>query len=447
MHAKMMALLGYDAAVPTLNSNNKVIQLEAKILQSDTSRINFSNISQACVGLTSEPFWLTLKVWEVGYYYVFHLPDIHRRRFINHKKEVVLSWIVSSSSVSPAARMLQHQTIQSPARLGLTGPGCPAVQNPTPSRHGHPTSSSSSQSHHHQQIQQPPNLPPSSTSTTSSSTTIASSPLLSLLPPLPRAQSLLQQMSVLTSKLFDDILSQFNSLQTQLFEAVTELQEILDLQDAKQKLSREVKSKDSSLLEFSNKLKEAERVLNILVDDYSDYRKPKRTKTDEDDDENESSSSSSSVTTTVSSQLKLKDILAYAHKISYTTFAPPEFGAGQTPLCGALPPAPQDEQMRASQLYTFADLNIGLPKTVETIEKKIESLIELPPPPPPESMNLSAIQNLLPPNIAIPSGWKPGMPVELPKDWPMPPPAPRAQEQQQMRPPIGLHRPPDVIQV
>ncbi|CAN7004519.1 unnamed protein product [Brassica rapa subsp. trilocularis] len=75
-------------------------------------------------------------------------------------------------------------------------------------------------------------------------------------------------------------------------------------------------------------------------------------------------------------------------------------------------------------------------------------------------MNLSAIQNLLPPNIEVPSGWKPGMPVELPKDWPMPPPgwkpgdpvvippAPRAQEQQQMlRPPPGLHRPPDVIQV
>ncbi|KAF3551066.1 hypothetical protein DY000_02000103 [Brassica cretica] len=51
------------------------------------------------------------------------------------------------------------------------------------------------------------------------------------------------------------------------------------------------------------------------------------------------------------------------------------------------------------------------------------------------------------------------MPVELPKDWPMPPPgwkpgdpvvippAPRAKEQQQMRLPPGLHRPPDVIQV
>ncbi|KFK24735.1 hypothetical protein AALP_AA8G017700 [Arabis alpina] len=392
--------------------------------------------------------------------------------------------------------MLQHQIVQSPARLGLTGPNSPSVQNPTPSRHGHPTSSSSSQSQHQQQIQQqPPNQ--LSSSTVSAATAISSSALLSLLPPLPRAQALLQQMAILTSKLFDvspnralwlssfrgslpsflsshslppppplenpnpsstkEILSQFNSLQTQLFESVTELQEILDLQDAKQKIAREVKSKDSSLLAFANKLKEAERVLDMLVDDYSDYRKPKRSKTVIEEEDNDIDSSSSS--TTVSSQLKLKDILAYAHKISYTTFAPPEFGAGQAPLRGALPPAPQDEQMRASHLYTFADLDIGLPKTVENIENKVEALIE--PPTPPEAMNLSAIQNLLPPK-----GWKPGMPVELLKDLqlPLPPPgwkpgdpvvlppldslaAPRAAEQQQMRPPPGLHRPADVIQV
>ncbi|EOA20698.1 hypothetical protein CARUB_v10001011mg [Capsella rubella] len=404
--------------------------------------------------------------------------------------------------------MLQHQIVQSPARLGLTGPGSPSVQNPTPPRHGHPTSSSSSQSQH-QQIQQQPNLLPSSivaaASSASASAAISSSALLSLLPPLPRAQALLQQMAVLTSKLFEvspnralwlsafrgslpsflsshslppppplenpnpsstkEILSQFNSLQTQLFEAVTELQEILDLQDAKQKVAREIKSKDLSLLAFANKLKDAERVLDMLVDDYSDYRKPKRSRTltesekeeEEVEDDNDSSSS-----TTVSSQLKLKDILAYAHKISYTTFAPPEFGAGQAPLRGALPPAPQDEQMRASQLYTFADLDIGLPKTVENMEKKVEALIE--PPPPPEAMDISAIHNLLPPNIAVPSGWKPGMPVELPRDLLLPPPgwkpgdpvvlpplesiaAPRAADQQYMRPPQGLHRPPDVIQV
>ncbi|XP_059646934.1 mediator of RNA polymerase II transcription subunit 4 [Cornus florida] len=334
-----------------------------------------------------------------------------------------------------------HQIVQSPARLGLSNPNSPSLQNPTPPKF----SSQIPQSHHpHQQS----NL---STATTTSST------LLSLLPPLSRAQSLLLQMASLSSRLFEvspnrshwlasfrgslptflssqtltltstppdsspsstkEILSLFTSLQTQLFEAVAELQEILDLQDAKQKVSREIRSKDSAILAFANKLKDAERVLDILVDDYSDYRRPKRSKTEDD--------SESSCTTTVASQLKLSDILSYAHRISYTTFAPPEFGAGQAPLRGALPPAPQEEQLRASQLYSFSDLDVGLPKTVEANEKTIEPFIEAPAAQPAESnplANLAAITGLIPPNIVVPSGWKPGMPVELPSTLPIVPP-------------------------
>ena len=155
----------------------------------------------------------------------------------------------------------------------------------------------------------------------------------------------------------------------------------------------------------------------MLVDDYSDYRRPKRSKTDDSED-------SSSCTTTVASQLNLSDILSYGHRISYTTFAPPEFGAGQAPLRGALPPAPQEEQMRASQLYNFADLDVGLPKTVEFQEKTIETFIEPPPTQPVDSnplANLPAIPGLIPP-ITVPSGWKPGMPVELPRLPIVPPP-------------------------
>lgn len=257
-----------------------------------------------------------------------------------------------------------------------------------------------------------------------------------------------------------EILSLFTLLQTQLFEAVAELQEILDLQDAKRKAARDIQSKDSSLLDFSHKLKDAERVLDILVDDYSDYRRLKRSKLEDDEEEE------SSCTTTVASRLKLSDILSYAHRISYTTFAPPEFGAGQAPLRGALPPAPQDEQMRASQLYSFADLDIGLPKAVETKEKTIEAIIEPPSAQPADAIslaNLTSIQGLLPPNITVPSGWKPGMPVELPVNLPMPPPGwkpgdpvplppfeslpvPRVDEQQ-LRPLATQQKPPEPIQV
>ncbi|KAK8498972.1 hypothetical protein V6N13_015123 [Hibiscus sabdariffa] len=383
--------------------------------------------------------------------------------------------------------MLQHQIVQSPARLGLTNPNSPSLQNPTPPKY--PSSQPQSQSQ-----QQTPN------SNVSAITT--SSTLLSLLPPLPRAQSLLLQMASLASKLFEvspnralwvpafrgslpsflssqiqsmpppplestptsskEVISLFASLQRQLFEAVGQLQEILDLQDAKQKIAREIRFKDGAVLAFANKLKEVERVLDILVDDYSSYRKPKRLKLEDNAVEEDYDDSCS---TTVASQLNLSDILSYAHRISYTTFAPPEFGAGQAPLRGALPPAPQEEQMRASQLYAFADLDVGLPKTVETKEKTVEAIIEPPPVQPADTnplANFAALQGLLPPNLTVPLGWKPGMPVDLPTDLPVPPPGwkpgdpvpleslpiPRM-EGQNIRPvpPPGLHKPPEPIQV
>lgn len=334
-----------------------------------------------------------------------------------------------------------HQMVQSPARLGLPNPNSPSLQNPTPPKF----SSQLPQSHHTNQQSNP------LTATTTSST------LLPLLPPLSRAQCLLLHMSLLASRVFEvspnrshwlsafrgsfptflspqipsvtqilpdsspsstkEILSLFTSLQTQLFEAVAELQEILDLQDSKQKVAREIQSKDTAMLYFANKLKEAEQVLDVLVDDYSDYRRPKRSKSEDNAD--------NSSTTSISTRLNLPDILSYAHRISYTTFAPLEFGAGQVPLRGALPPAPQEEQMRSSQLYAFANLDIGLPKSAEMKEKTIEPLFEGPPAQPEDFnllVNLSAIPGLVPPNIVVPSGWKPGMPVELPSDLPIVPP-------------------------
>ncbi|KAJ9541048.1 hypothetical protein OSB04_027554 [Centaurea solstitialis] len=316
-----------------------------------------------------------------------------------------------------------HQIIQSPARLGLPNPNSPSLQTPAPPKF----SSQIQQSH------PPPILHPNLLTTPTSLT------LLPLLPPLSRAQSILLRMAALTSRLFEhlpwfishlsfhpnrifrgfisattkEIISLFTTLQTQLFESVTELQEILDLQDAKQKVTREIRSKDSAILAFANKLKEAERVLDILVDDYSDYRRLKRSKVEESDE--------SSSTTTVATQLNLSDILSYAHRISYTTFAPPEFGAGTAPLRGALPPAPQEEQMRASQLYAFADLDVGLPKLPENEKFAIEPLAENPSDP--NSLANMAIKDMLPPNIVVPSGWKPGMPVQLPTDLPILPPA------------------------
>lgn len=319
--------------------------------------------------------------------------------------------------------MLQHQIVQSPARLGLTNPTSPSLP--------------------------PQNQQPNSPSPA------ASKALLPLLPPLRRAQSLLAQMASLAARLFEvspnrsafrggaalpvflsppagptqpppaaagstakEVLANFAALQKQLFEAVAQLQEILDLQDSNAKAARDLRSRDAAALSFASRLKDAERLLDALLDDYSHYRRtPKdadedelRRDENEDEDEDEDEGDSAAATTTVKSRLSLSDVLSYAHRISYTTFAPPEFGAGEAPLRGALPPAPQDEQMRASQLYACAGLDVGLP-AAEPESRSFEPMVDQPPPAPEFG--------LFPANIPLPpAGWRPGMPVELP----LPPP-------------------------
>ncbi|KMZ56912.1 hypothetical protein ZOSMA_8G00560 [Zostera marina] len=199
--------------------------------------------------------------------------------------------------------MLQSH-LQSPARLGLTNPNSPLI----PPNHNPnlklPSSTTTTTSFSHNSIQ--PRL-----SATSSSV------LIPRLPPLSRAQCLLLQMSSLASNLFEvcpnpsiwltafrgtlptffssppplftvpklplvsttkEVLVLFTSLQTQLFEAVGELQEILNFQDAKDKLSREIRSTNGNLLGFSKRIGETERALDNLMDDYEDYQRLKRRK-------------------------------------------------------------------------------------------------------------------------------------------------------------------------
>ncbi|KAL7243564.1 hypothetical protein ACSBR1_015877 [Camellia fascicularis] len=319
-------------------------------------------------------------------------------------------------------KMLQnvpHQIVQSPARLGLPNPNSPSLQNPTP-----PKSSS----------QVPQSRLPNQQSNLSKATT-TSSTLLPLLLPLSRAPmsspsngfpciafcgslpTFLSSQTQSTTPVQPDsspsttkeILSLFTTLQTQLFEAVAELQEILDLQVLSRKSLVKSGQKIPQCFPFLTNLKKPNGFLTFWSMIILNIAAPK--------DQNQKM--------IWMILLNLSDILSYAHRISYTTFAPPEFGAGQGPLRGALPPASQKEQLRASQLYAFADLNVGLPKSAESKEKTIEPFIEAPPAQQPDSnplANLTGIQGLIPPNFVIPSGWKPGMPVELPSDLPMMPP-------------------------
>ncbi|GJN34499.1 hypothetical protein PR202_gb23163 [Eleusine coracana subsp. coracana] len=336
---------------------------------------------------------------------------------------------------------MMQSHLPSPARLGLTASSPSLPPNPVPVN---PTSS-------------PPqgNLP-AATGATAAPTLTTSPSLLPLLPPLPRAQSLLHLISSLASNLLElspnraawisayrgslptflpsssttaplpspisstkDALTLLNSLQTQLFEAVTQLQETLDLQDARARLAREARAKDAALLAFAKKLREAHHVLDRLIDDYADYRRdPKRPRGAAGVDDPELVSDGD-FGASLHSRLKLDDILTYAHRISYTTFAPPEHGAG-LPLRGALPPAPQENEMRMSQLYQFADLDVGVPKKPlepkERIPAAVDDMVLFEPPQ--DEPRPSALPNTLPPGLLKempkpPPGWKPGDPIDL----------------------------------
>jgi Vitamin-D-receptor interacting Mediator subunit 4 len=221
---------------------------------------------------------------------------------------------------------------------------------------------------------------------------------------LPSSNSPSPSPSLASPTSIKELLSQFTSLQTQLFEAVAELQEILDLQDSKVKISKEIRSKDATLLSFTKKICEAHHVLDQLTEDYSGSLD------------------------TIHSSLDLQDILAYAHRISYTTFAPPEHGAGVAPLRGALPPAPQENEMRASQLYHFADLDVGVPakklKPTETKERASNAGTDSP-------LMISTPQREEPVPFQTPHlpinvfpGWTNGLPPNFPAEHPLPPPMP-----------------------
>eukprot|EP00253_Pinus_taeda_P011814 PITA_11814 len=266
------------------------------------------------------------------------------------------------------------------------------------------------------------------------------------LPPYRRAQLLLQEMAGLTTRLFEvsrnnaewetaysgkiptflqescippeaasatsikEVLSILSSRQSLLGEAVTEMLEIQTIEQQKETIAQEIASKDSAMRAFAMKLGDGQRVLEQTLEDYAGYRKSKRQKT---------SNSTSDDDPVALGEVDVSEILTYARKISYTTFAPPEFGAGQTALRGALPPAPQDEQMRASELFRFADLDVGIPKQAFT-EPLPVAIVE----PAPEKVIVNPKPKMpvelpgFPPGWepSVPAGWKPGDPVSLPSD-------------------------------
>tara|TARA_B110000977_G_scaffold63536_2_gene86370 strand:+ start:31758 stop:32492 length:735 start_codon:yes stop_codon:yes gene_type:complete len=105
-----------------------------------------------------------------------------------------------------------------------------------------------------------------------------------------------------------------------------------------------------------------------------------------------------------------RDVVDYARRISYTTFAPAGYEPG-APLFGAVPPAPQDEHFGASHLARHAS-EVKQREQTQAAEQKVA-----------EEARKASIDGKMPPLtkvIELLSSWKPGQP------WPagIPPPPP-----------------------
>lgn len=196
-----------------------------------------------------------------------------------------------------------------------------------------------------------------------------------------------------------------------LFEAIGD---ITKLQDLEQERHRHLPDKDFVMREFARRLRDAEQLLEYTLEEYEEYRNPKRPKGKEGD---------AGAGACLGTPIDIAELVAYAHRISYTTFAPPEYATGQFPLRGAFPPAPQDEQMRASLLYHTADIDIGIPKPLVSVASPIPSNDQL------DAIKVKGEESphalKLPSGVGLPApppGWRPGLPIELPSELPPMPP-------------------------
>lgn len=122
---------------------------------------------------------------------------------------------------------------------------------------------------------------------------------------------------------------------------------------------------------------------------------------------------------------KVKSIISYSHRLAYTSFAPPGFVPGQTQLRHFKPPAPQELEMRASQLHqlqkkwdemqqagrvaaAYGPSSLALQQKQQQIPTTESVQIPEQQQKQPEIGTLEAALKELPP---MPKDWKPGQPI------------------------------------
>lgn len=120
----------------------------------------------------------------------------------------------------------------------------------------------------------------------------------------------------------------------------------------------------------------------------------------------------------------VRELISYAHCLSFTTRAPPGFVPGQSQLGQFQPPAPQELQFRSSQLHEAARQHQERQRAAKQAVAAAAAAAQQPAPrPAPAATAAAAVSEVFPelsPEQAkailasMPAGWKPGDVVALP---------------------------------
>ncbi|KAL6042912.1 Mediator of RNA polymerase II transcription subunit 4, partial [Balamuthia mandrillaris] len=137
----------------------------------------------------------------------------------------------------------------------------------------------------------------------------------------------------------------------QLLRCVAQLRSHQVMQQKIAKLEEQVQDKDKLIAQLAIQLKAVEGLLlNVIEESKASLGISREEEEGETEEENGKAAAAAELSPLKG--IKVDEVVSYAHKISYTTAAPPNWNPSM-PLLMFRPPAPQEEQIRAGLHYTL----------------------------------------------------------------------------------------------
>ncbi|KAL6052960.1 Pilus assembly protein [Balamuthia mandrillaris] len=138
----------------------------------------------------------------------------------------------------------------------------------------------------------------------------------------------------------------------QLLRCVAQLRSHQLMQQKIAKLEEQVQDKDKLIAQLAIQLKAVEGLLLNVIEESKASLGISR---EEEGETEEEHGKAAAAELSPLKGIKVDEVVSYAHKISYTTAAPPNWNPSM-PLLMFRPPAPQEEQIRAGLHYTLTEL-------------------------------------------------------------------------------------------